>query len=56
MANYQYVLTQTVRNTPQVWTGTFPDAAVPGWTMVSKEPLSAEMPEWAEAIQALEAK
>lgn len=55
MLNYQYVIDRAVRSTPQVWTGKFPDAARPGWTMISTAPPTAQMPEWAQIqVQALQ--
>lgn len=38
LLNYQYVLQQTLWNSPQVWVGNFTDQAHPAWEMESYDP------------------
>lgn len=38
LLNYRYVVDRAVKQSPQVWTGTFPDQAYKQWNMVSSDP------------------
>jgi triacylglycerol lipase len=55
LLNYRYVVDRAVKQSPQVWTGTFPDQAYKKWNMVSYDPgASSTELETADARRELE--
>ncbi|MGA8261218.1 MAG: lipase family protein [Arenicellales bacterium] len=55
LLNYRYVVDRAVKQSPQVWTGKFPDQAYKKWNMISHDPYtSATELEGADARRELE--